>query len=291
MLTGFRVLWRALIHFWDESLLMIRANVTWFVVSLPLYLLTVLATGLLLAFLQAFLPAAPVESAEALAEGEGSAIPWLLAALVLVLIPQPISAGVYAITNFVTNEETPEFSLFWRAIKLLWKRTLVMYLIGAGVFGGLIFNTAFYMASTTGLLQAVSILWLYGIVYWLSLQAYLLPLLVTAAIPPPPPPTGGEDGWPLEEGQQRNTQAPPPAPTPEILPLGTLYKRAAILALANPIMSLVMLFGVLLGLALSSFALPVYPLIVMSFTALIGCRGLRTLREKYFPSEAQGAAG
>jgi hypothetical protein len=53
----------------------------------------------------------------------------------------------------------------------------------------------------------------------------------------------------------------------------------------------VMLFGVLLGLALSSFALPVYPLIVMSFTALIGCRGLRTLREKYFPSEAQGAAG
>jgi hypothetical protein len=290
MLTGFRVLWRALVHFWDESLLMIRANVTWFVASLPLYLLTVLATGLLLAFLQAFLPAAPPDAAEALAESEGSALPWLLAALILVLVPQPVSAGIYAIANFVTNEETPEFSLFWRAIKLLWKQTLVTYLIGTGVFLGLIFNTAFYMASTTGLLQAVAILWMYGIVYWLSLQSYLLPLMVTAALPPPPPPANTDDGWPIEEGQRRTVQAPPP-PTPEILSLGTLYKRAAILALANPIMSLVMLFGILLGLGLSSFALPVYPLIVMSFTALVGCRGLRTLREKYFPSEAQGAAG
>jgi hypothetical protein len=95
----------------------------------------------------------------------------------------------------------------------------------------------------------------------------------------------------VDETGQRKAPAPPPPPPSEILPLATLYKRAAILALANPIMSLVMLLGVLLTLALSSFALPVYPLIAMSFTALIGCRGLRALRDKYFPSEAQGAAG
>ena len=35
MLTGFRVLWRAIVHFWDESLLMMRANLTWFEASLP----------------------------------------------------------------------------------------------------------------------------------------------------------------------------------------------------------------------------------------------------------------
>lgn len=278
MLTGFRVLWRALVHFWDESLLMIRANVTWFAVSLPLYLLTVLVCGL-------FLP--DIES-----ETGGNYWPWIMGAFIMVMMPNPISVGVYALTNFVVNEETPEFSLFWRAIKLLWKKALVLYLIGGVVFGGLLFNTAFYMQIDTGLLQAVAILWLYGILFWLSMQAYLLPMLVSAAIPPPPP-YAVEDGWPLDDirRQQRPVREPPPTPEPEMLPVGTLYKRAAVLALANPLMSLVMLIGVLLALALSTFALPVYPLLLMSFIALVGCRGLRTLRDKYYPSEAKGAAG
>jgi hypothetical protein len=274
MLTGFRVLWRALVHFWDESLLMMRANFMWFLVSLPIYLLTVGVLGILLP---------PVE-----ADGEGSVLPWFLAAFALVTVPSPGSAGVYAIANFVVNEETPEFSLFWRAVKMLWKRTLVMYLIGAGILGGLIFNTSFYMQATAGMLQAVAVLWVYAIVYWISLQGYLMPLLLAAAIPPPPPPTG-DDGWPLDETSRRPAKPAPEPPAPEILPMGTLYKRAAILALANPLLSLVMLFGVIVTLALSSFALPVYPLIVMSLVALINCRGLRALREKYFPTEARGA--
>jgi uncharacterized membrane protein YesL len=276
MLTGFRVLWRALVHFWDESLLMMRTNVFWFVASLPLYLVTVLVCGL-------FVP--PITG-----EGEGSFLPWVMAAFVIVVIPQPISAGAYAIADHVANDETPEFSIFWRAIRMLWKRTLLMYVIGAAVFGGLLFNTSFYMQVSTGLLQAVAILWFYAIIYWLTMQAYLLPLLVHAAIPPPPP-TSGDDGWPIDETTGRRTVNPPsPPPVPEIIPLRTLYKRAAVLALANPLMSLVLLLGSLLALTLSSFALPVYPLIVMSFVALVNCRGLRALREKYFPTEAQGAA-
>jgi uncharacterized membrane protein YesL len=276
MLTGFRVLWRALIHFWDESLLMIRANVTWFVVSLPLYLLGVLVCGL-------FLP--PIEG-----ESEGSFWPWVMSAFVMVTIPNPTSAGVYAIANFIVNDETPEFSIFWRALRMLWKQALIMYVIGAAVLGGLIFNTTFYMQVSTGLLQAVAILWLYAIIYWLSMQAYLMPLLVAAALPPPPP-LSGEDRWSVDEAGRRPAPEPAPPPAPEILPLLTLYKRAAILALANPLMSLVMLFGVFVALALSGFALPVYPLIVMSLVALINCRGFRALRDKYFPTEAQGAAG
>jgi uncharacterized membrane protein YesL len=267
MLTGFRVLWRALIHFWDESLLMIRTNLTWFVISLPLYLLTVLVCGI-------FIPSLDPEAGE-------NIWPWVMSAFILVTIPGPTSAGVYAIANYVANEETPDFSLFWRAIKVLWKKALVIYLIGAGVLGGLIFNTSFYMQVSTGLLQAVAILWLYGIIYWLTMQAYLMPLLVAAAFPPPPQ-VSGDDGWSLDESRPR--AEPPPPPEPEFLPLVTLYKRAAILALANPLMSLVMLFGTVIALALSSFALPVYPLIVMSLVALINCRGLRSLREKYFPA-------
>ena len=169
MLTGFRVLWRALVHFWDESLLMIRANVTWFVVSLPLYLLTVLVCGI-------FIP--PIDP------GAGENIwPWVMSAFILVTIPGPTSAGVYAIANHVANEETPEFSLFWRAIKLLWKKALVIYLIGAGVLRRPDLQHLVLHAGRSGLLQAVAILWLYGIIYWLSLQAYLMPLLVAAAHP------------------------------------------------------------------------------------------------------------
>ncbi|HUR06440.1 MAG TPA: hypothetical protein VM347_28090, partial [Nonomuraea sp.] len=217
MLTGFRVLWRAVVHFWDESLLLMRANVTWFVASLPLYLLTVLVCGI-------FMP--PVD-----ADGEGSFLPWAAAAFLAVVIPQPVSAGVYAIANFVVHEETPEFGVFWQAIRMLWKRTLLLYLIGAGVFGGLLFNTSFYMERAGGILQAVSILWFYVILYWLTMQAYLLPMLVHAAIPPPPP-VSADDGWPMDESGRRPVKPRPEAPGPEILPLGTLYKRAAVLALA-----------------------------------------------------------
>jgi uncharacterized membrane protein YesL len=277
MLVGFRVLWRALIHFWDESLLMIRANVTWFVVSLPLLAVTALVCSL-------FMP--PAEAGSDL-----SSWPWIMAAFIVVLIPNPISVGLCAIANFVVNEETPEFSLFWRAIKLLWKKALLLYLIGGAVFGGLIFNTVFYMRVDTGILQAVAILWLYGILFWLTMQLYLMPLMVAAAIPPPPL-VPAEDGWPIDDAsRQRQKKEPPKAPEPEMLAISTLYKRAAVLALANPLMSLVMLIGVLLAMALSAFALPVYPLLLMAFVALVGCRGLRTLRDKYFPSEAQGAAG
>ena len=110
MLTGFRVLWRGLIHFWDESLLMLRTNLTWFVVSLPLYLLTVFVCGI-------FIPPLDPESGE-------NIWPWVMGAFVLVMIPGPTSAGVYAIANHVANDDTPDFSLFWRGIKLLWKKAL-----------------------------------------------------------------------------------------------------------------------------------------------------------------------
>ncbi|MGE3271486.1 MAG: hypothetical protein AB7P40_22240 [Chloroflexota bacterium] len=289
MLTGFRVLWRALIHFWDESLLMIRANVMWFVASIPLYLLTVAVTGLALSLAGAW-AAVPADAVDGLPADQGSSLPWLVAAFVLVIMPQPISAGAYAIANFVVSEETPEFGLFWRAIRALWKRSLAMYAIGVLVFFGLLFNTSFYMSSTTGLLQAVAILWLYAIVYWLSLQTYLMPLLVAAEFPPPPPPPPGDDSWSIDESRRR-AATPPPAPEPEYLPLTVLYKRASILALANPLFSLILLFGILVGLVLSGFALPVYPLLVMSFVALIGCRGLLELREKYFPSSQRGIQG
>jgi uncharacterized membrane protein YesL len=280
MVAGAAVLWRALVYFWDESLLLIRANLTWFVGSLPLYLLTV---GVALLF------ASPVE-AEMDPEMGPALWPWMLSAFVLVVMPSPFSAGVYAITVSVAQGESPGFAAFWQALKRWWKRTLIMYVIGAVAFGALIFNTIFYMSVTTGLLQAVAILWVYAIIFWLTMQAYLLPLLVMSVTPEPV--LASDDGWPLDETRERPAPTPPQPTEPLVEPtLGTLYKRAAILALANPFFSLVLFFGTAFTMVLSAIAMPVYPLLAMSYVALINSQALKVLRDKYFPTEARGATG
>jgi uncharacterized membrane protein YesL len=288
MMSGGAVLWRAMVHFWDESLLLIRTNLTWFVTIIPLYLVTVVAIIVVNGLAQWFGGAA-ID-----AEAEASSLPWILAAFMLVVLPSPPSAGVYTIAMYIVHGETPEFSVFWQSLRRWWKRTLMLYLIGAALLGGLIFNTIFYMSITTGMLQAISVLWVYAIIFWLTLQAYLLPLLVQSVVPPPTS-TTDDDGWPLDEERRAErartrAKAPEPSPSPIVEPaLMDLYKRAAILALANPIFSLVLFFGVVITLALSTFAMPVYPLLAMSFVALIHTRGYRVLYDKYASTEARGA--
>ncbi|MCC6176489.1 MAG: hypothetical protein IT305_14375 [Chloroflexi bacterium] len=278
MISGFRVLWRALVHFWDESLLMIKANVAWFVCSLPLFLLTIAVSWL-------FVAPGDAES--------GSVVwPMILSGFVMLVVPSPFAIGVYAVAAVIVNGESPEFSVFWTAVRRWWKRGLAMYAIGAFVLGGLIFNTSFYASVATGLLQAVSILWLYAIIFWITMQSYLVPLLVTAELPPPSA-HAEDEGWPIDEEERRARRLAPrkpvaPVEPPPVPSLGALYKRAAILALANPLFSFIMLFGTLLATILSVVAMPVYPLLAISFVALVNCQGLRVLREKYFPTEASG---
>jgi hypothetical protein len=291
MISGGAVLWRAMVHFWDESLLLIRANVMWFLAIIPLYLLTVVAIVSVTAIAQWFMGSA-IDP-----EAEPSSLPWILAAFMLVVLPSPPAAGVYTIAMYIVNGETPDFAVFGQGLRRWWKRTLVMYVIGGALLGGLIFNTIFYMSVTAGMLQAISVLWVYAIIFWLTLQAYLLPLLVMPVVPPPVAATD-DDGWPLdEERKAQRAQAraaepePEPTPTPIVEPtLRDLYKRAAILALANPIFSLMLFFGTFLTLAISTFAMPVYPLLAMSFVALIHCRGFRVLYDKYASTEARGTA-
>jgi hypothetical protein len=276
MTAGFGVLWRAMVLVWEDSLLLMRANVVWFFGSLPLFLLVAFVASVMLA------------SPEV--EELPLALAGFLAGFMLLVVPSPFSAGVYAIAGHLVVGETPEFSVFWRAVRRWWKQTLAMFALGCFLLGALIFNTSFYLSATEGLLQAVAILWVYVIIYWITLQAYLLPLLVMAELRPIPE---ADDRWTLDEDPGAPARsAPAPTvyreqPTPSLL---DLYKRAAILALANPLFSLVLLFGTVLALVLSAVAIPIYPLLAMAFVSLIGCQGFRVLREKYFPSEARGAA-
>jgi uncharacterized membrane protein YesL len=243
MFSGLGVLWRALVHLYDESLLLIRANIVWFVGSIPLFLLILAACWL-------FVP--PTEP------DEGPLVwPLLFAGLILLVVPSPFAVGIYALAAEIVTGETPPFSLYWTALRRWWRRALAMFAIGGVVLGGLLFNTAFYMGAVQGLLQAVTILWMYAMLYWISMQAYLLPLLVTADLSDP----------------DRQVS------------LATLYKRAAVLTLANPFLSLAMLLAATVTMILSAVAIPIYPLVAMAYVALVGARAMRHLRQKYFPDE------
>ncbi len=266
-----------MIFVWEESLLLIRTNVIWFLGSLPLYLLVAFVASLLLVTPEV--------------EELPLALAGFVAGFILLVVPSPLTVGVYAIAGHLVNGETPEFGVFWVAVRRWWKMSLAMFAIGAFLLGALLFNASFYLTATTGIWQAVAILWVYAIIYWITLQAYLLPLLVMADMQPLPEIV--DDRWSLDDASAARLAAPAPPPRRAQPPptLLEIYKRAAILALANPIFSLVLLLGTLLATILSAVAIPLYPLLAMSYVALIGCRAFRILREKYFPSEATGAAG
>ena len=249
-MPALRVLWRALVYFYDESLLLIRANVVWFVGSAPLFLLVLAAAWM-------FVPAADADAAPVV-------WPMLLAGFLLLGVPSPFGIGVYALAAEIVRGETPEFGLFWGALRRHWRRGLAMFAIGGLVLGALLFNAAFYLQVTQGWLQAVSVLWLYAILYWMTLQGYLVPLL-------------------LATDQTDDVGARHAAP------LRALYRRAAILALANPLFSLVLLAATVLAMVLSAVAVPIYPLVAMAYVALVGVGALRQLRAKYLPEELADA--
>ena len=242
------VLWRALLHLYEESFLLIRANVLWFLGSAPLLFAVLAVTWL-------FVPPA---------EPDAPPLVWplLLASLVVLVVPGPFSVGLYALAADIVSGEAPGLAVFWSGVQRWWKSGLLMFLIGGIVLGGLLFNAAFYLSVGEGWLQAVSVLWLYAILYWIALQSYLLPLLVAADT----------------------------ATSGEAVSLHSLYKRAAILTLANPMLSLIILGCTAATMFASSIAIPIYPLIAMAYVALVGTCALRQLREKYTPSEPQEAA-
>lgn len=260
MLAALRVLWRALVHLYDESLLLIRGNVVWFVGTIPLYLLVLALSWL-------FVPPTDPDSPPLV-------WPLLLAAFAVLILPSPFAIGLYALAAVIVTGDTPDFGVFWAALRRWWRRGLAMFAISALVLVALVYNTWFYMSVTEGWLQAVSVLWLYAILFWTTLQAYLIPLLIVSDEPEP----GAE---------APGGQVPGTGPS---VPLRTLYRRAAILTLANPLFSLVLLVGAVSSAVLSALALPIYPLIAMAYVALIGARGLRHLRDKYLPPEPEEAA-
>lgn len=232
MLDALRVLWAALVGLYDEALVLIRGNLLWLVLTIPLYLVT----AALLVPLAAMGSGAEQVSAPAW--------PFLLAALLTIVLPSPGAFGVGALAEVIAQRDSPRFEICSAAARRYWRRGLVLFSLGVVVFALLAVNLLFYASIGPEALRFLAVAWLYGLLFWLALQAYLVPLLLRR------PDTGILD----------------------------LYRRAALLTLGHPLFSGTLALALLLVAGLSIVALPVYFLLAGAFVALARAQAFRRLR-------------
>jgi uncharacterized membrane protein YesL len=236
MLAAGSVLRWVCVSLWNETLVLLKANLVWFVLTLPLALpLLVLLGGLM--------PApAPDEQGDLV-------LPLMLTGLLVLLLPGPGSLGLHSIAAVMARRDSPTWSQFIDGIRGNVGLGLKLFLISLIVTVILAVNMFFYLAAQPEWLKLASVLFAYLLLYWLSMQLYLGPLVVMV-------------------GERR---------------LFALYRRAAMLVLAHPIYTLVLLIALLLLLLICLVAVPIYPLFAMAFSALTGTRALAQLRQKYDP--------
>jgi uncharacterized membrane protein YesL len=241
-MTAFRTLWTALVVFYEETTVLLAGNLTALALNVP-----ILAAFFLIGL--AFI-----------GMDEGSSMGWLfaLSAWLLLFLPTPGNVALAGLTRIAAGPDVPRFAAFREAAHTHWRLAVRCSLVSLAVTAALAANVYFYLFLTTGWLRFATILWLYGLLFWLSLHLYLVPLLVHV------------DG-------------------PRVL---DLYRRAAFIALGHPGYTIVLLVVLMaVGFAMVVF-LPVYVLVGLSMTSLVQATALREIRRRHgdLPAETEEEA-
>src|SRR5436190_20656098 len=106
MVAAAKVLWWALVGLYDETFLLLKVNVVWFLIGLLLGLPVLL-------MLSALLPLAEDETAAA----SLPLLPLLVTGLLILLVPNPASLGLYQVAAIIQRKESPPFGAFWRGTR------------------------------------------------------------------------------------------------------------------------------------------------------------------------------
>jgi uncharacterized membrane protein YesL len=232
-MAAFRTLWRAMISLYEETLVLVLANLAALALNLPI--------GLAL-----FLIGLPfVGSSDQDAGGSQSllvAIAWLLP-----FLPTPGNVALGGLAYVAAGPEVPRFSAFRDSLRKHWRLSLRCLPVSLVILVALVANAYFYVVYSSGWLRFVSILWLYGSLFWLSLHIYFVPLLVHVAEPR----------------------------------LVNLYRRAAFVALGHPAYTIVVLVLVLVITFASVVFVPVYVLLASSLLSLVQAHALREIRRRH----------
>lgn len=223
------IAWRGVADSYNELFPIVGMNLIWFGLNILLALLFSPVLYLAVGF------GVPPELAS-------------IALLILIMIaPNPAAAGIHNYANQLVKEELVDFSLVWEGLRRYWAKALLLFTIGVLGLAMLVANAAFYLSNESQILKIVGVIWIYALYLWLSLQIYLLPLLVEQ----------------------------------EVKSLKIVYRNAALLAIDNPLVTftLFVLFLVLTGVSL---ALPILiTLVAGSLIGVIQHRAVLTLLEKY----------
>jgi len=223
------ITWRGVVDAYNELFPMVGMNLIWFGINVVLGVLC-LPVVLLLGVM---------------------GIPTDLASVVLlvlmVIAPNPAAAGIHNYANQLIKEEHVEFALVWEGLRRYWARALLLFAISVLGFILLVANAGFYLRSENQILRIVGIIWIYAIYVWLSMQIYMLPLLV-------------------EQESKR---------------IWFVVRNAALLALDSPFVTFILLLLILVLTGLS-LVVPVFiTLISGSLVGVIQHRAVLTLLEKY----------
>lgn len=233
MTKAFRIVWRSIVDVYSELFSMVGMNLIWLLLSLVVFVPFALPVALATAILA---PNADLGLA-----------PLLPLVLLIIIGPNPISAGLHNYANQVAQDERVEFSLFWSGLRKYWLRGLALFAIS--VFGTIVVigNLGFYLTSDNQILRVVGIILLYVTYFWLTMQIYLMPLLV----------------------EQENKS------------LKLVFRNAALLAADNPVFTFI-LFIIIVAISALSFVLPVLVMLITgALVVMIESRATQLLLEKY----------
>jgi len=167
------------------------------------------------------------------------------------LLPTPLSAGMYYLAHMIVHEKRmPGVFMFWEGIRTHWRPSLILFVVGLTVTALLWLNAEFY-ANLGGMFwPALSIVFLYALVIWLTMQVYTLPLL-------------------MEQSDKRLT---------------LVYRNAFFITIGNLVFNVV--FVILLAVTISLSVLLTIPVFILtmgfmalfathSLLAILRARGLR----------------
>src|SRR5262245_53854335 len=225
---AFRTLWAALVSLYKETLVLVGGNFGALIVNLPIGLV-------LLILIHLFIPTEQqVAASVALA-----ALGWFM--------PTPGNIALAGLTQTAAGPDIPRLSAFLVNLRQHWSLAARSSLISLGVLCMLIWNITFYVSFGPGWPLFVTIIWLYGLLFWLGLHIYLVPLAVHVAEPR----------------------------------VFDLYRRAAFIALGHAGYTLVLLLLLLVVSVVSVVFLPVYVLVAGAFISLAQAHALREIRRRH----------
>lgn len=239
-----RAIWQGIVDAYNELFPIVGMNLLWLVFSIPLALI-----GLLLIQAIALSLSLDDDLRQAL-----SVVFSGLYAILLVVGPNPASAGIHLWANRLVKDERVEFSLFWEGLRTYLGKSLLLFAIAGIVLLLLIANAMFYLSSELIALRIFGIAWLYAVVLWMSMQLYVLPLLI-------------------EQGDKS---------------VRLVLRNSFFLTLAQILPTLVLL-AILSVLVVISIGLTLLiALLTASVSALITTRVVHSALERYRPASSQG---